>query len=225
MEEQVINLSDILIAVKRRWKMIVGITLGATIISAVISFFLITPKYEASTKLFIGKQQGENENYNYSDVNMYQNLLGTYSQAIQTKDLVQKAIDDSGYNYKVENVIANMTVATVSGTQIMQVKYKDNDPAIAQKLLDQITDEFIDLSGELVPNGNVKIIETAKLPTSPVSPNKKMNIAIAFLLGLMVSLGLVFLLEYLDNTYKNKEQLEKELDIPVLGLIPDVDIL
>ena len=51
-----------------------------------------------------------------------------------------------------------------------------------------------------------------------------MNIAIAFLLGLMVSLGLVFLLEYLDNTYKNKEQLEKELDIPVLGVIPDVDI-
>ena len=58
-----------------------------------------------------------------------------------------------------------------------------------------------------------------------VSPNKKMNIAIAFLLGLMVSLGLVFLLEYLDNTYKNKEQLEKELDIPVIGVIPDVDIL
>ena len=52
-----------------------------------------------------------------------------------------------------------------------------------------------------------------------------MNIAIAFLLGLIVSLGLVLLLEYLDNTYKNKEQLEKELDIPVLGEIPDVDIL
>ena len=52
-----------------------------------------------------------------------------------------------------------------------------------------------------------------------------MNIAIAFLLGLMVSVGLVFLLEYLDNTYKNREQLEKELDIPVLGAIPDVDIL
>ena len=52
-----------------------------------------------------------------------------------------------------------------------------------------------------------------------------MNIAIAFLLGLMVSVGLVFLLEYLDNTYKNKEQLEKDLGIPVLGAIPDVENL
>ena len=39
----------------------------------------------------------------------------------------------------------------------------------------------------------------------------------------MVSVGLVFLLEYLDNTYKNKDQLEKELGIPVLGAIPDIE--
>ena len=61
------------------------------------------------------------------------------------------------------------------------------------------------------------------MPEKPVSPNKKMNIAIAFLLGLMVSVGLVFLLEYLDNTYKTKEQLEKELELPVLGVIPTLD--
>lgn len=218
--EETINLSDILMAIKRRWKMIVGITLGATIISVVISFFLLTPKYEANTKLFIGKQQGEDENYNYNDVTMYQNLLGTYAQVIQTKDLVQKAIEKSGYNYKAENVIADMSVTTVTGTQTMEVKYKNTNPAIAQKLLNQITDEFISLSHELVPNGSVKIIETAKLPVAAISPNKKMNIVIAFILGFMISMGLVFLLEYLDNTIKTKEQLENELDIPVVGIIP-----
>ena len=50
-----------------------------------------------------------------------------------------------------------------------------------------------------------------------------MNIAIAFLLGLMVSVGLVFLLEYIDNTFKSKENLEKELGIPVIGLIPSFE--
>ena len=44
-----------------------------------------------------------------------------------------------------------------------------------------------------------------------------MNIAIALLLGLIVSIGLAFLLEFLDNTFKTKEQLERELDIPVIG--------
>ena len=51
-----------------------------------------------------------------------------------------------------------------------------------------------------------------------------MNIVIAFLLGLMVSVGIVFLLEYLDNTYKNKDQLERDLDIPVIGIIPDTNL-
>ena len=62
-----------------------------------------------------------------------------------------------------------------------------------------------------------------KVPENPVSPNKKLNIAIAFLLGLMVSVGLSFLLEFLDNTYKNKEQLEKDLEIPVIGAIPKIE--
>ena len=83
--------------------------------------------------------------------------------------------------------------------------------------------EFVILSKELVPNGNVRVIEAVQLPENPVAPNKTMNVAIAFLLGLMVSVGLVFLIEYLDNTFKNKENLERELNIPVIGVIPLVD--
>ena len=123
------------------------------------------------------------------------------------------------------NVIGALTVTPVTDTQILQINYKSKNPKEAQDVLKSVTQEFITTSKELVPNGNVKIIEEVQLPENPVSPNKKMNIAIAFLLGLMVSVGLVFLLEYLDNTYKNKEQLEKELDIPVLGAIPDVDMV
>ena len=89
----------------------------------------------------------------------------------------------------------------------------------------RLSNEFIKISKELVPNGNVRVIEEVELPEEPVSPNKVRNIAIAFLLGLMGSVGLVFLIEYLDNTYKNKDQLEKNLGIPVLGAIPDVDMV
>jgi len=48
-----------------------------------------------------------------------------------------------------------------------------------------------------------------------------MNIGIAFLLGLMISVGLAFLLEFMDNTFKTKEQLQEILGIPVIGTIPD----
>ena len=224
MEEQVISISEIFEAIKKRWIIIVAITLTATIISGIISFFVIDPVYEASTKVFVGKEENDNAAYNSSEINMYQQLLQTYAQAIKTKDLVNRAISGLKYDgLEARNVVESLTVNPISNTQILQIKYQSKDPNEAKDVLKSVTDEFIVTAKELVPNGNVRIIEEVELPQNPVSPNKKMNIAIAFLLGLMVSVGLVFLLEYLDNTYKNKDQLEKDLGIPVLGAIPDVE--
>ena len=224
MEEQVISISEIFEAIKKRWTIIVAITLTATIISGVISFFVIDPVYEASTKVFIGKEESDDAAYNSSDINMYQQLLQTYAQAIKTKDLVNRAISGLSYDeLEASSVVDALTVNPISSTQILEIKYKSKDAEEAKDVLKGITDEFIVTAKELVPNGNVRVIEEVELPENPVSPNKKMNIAIAFLLGLMVSVGLVFLLEYLDNTYKNKDQLEKELGIPVLGAIPDIE--
>ena len=224
MEEQVISISEIFEAIKKRWIIIVAITLTATIISGIISFFVIDPVYEASTKVFVGKEENDNAAYNSSEINMYQQLLQTYAQAIKTKDLVNRAISGLKYDgLEARNVVESLTVNPISNTQILQIKYQSKDPNEAKDVLKSVTDEFIVTAKELVPNGNVRVIEEVELPQNPVSPNKKMNIAIAFLLGLMVSVGLVFLLEYLDNTYKNKDQLEKELGIPVLGAIPDIE--
>ena len=224
MEEQVISISEIIDAVKKRWKIIALTTVLATVVSGIFSFFVISPTYEASTKIFIGKEGAESEGYNSSDVSMYQNLIKTYSELIKTKDLVNKAIDNSQYDLSVNNVLNGITVNTLTGTQILQISYQSKSPSIAKNILESITNEFITKAEELVPNGNVKILESVELPKNPVAPNQTMNIAIAFILGMMVGFGIVFLLEYLDNTYKNKEQLEKDLDIPVLGVIPMSDL-
>ena len=220
MEEQVISISEIIDAVKKRWKIIALCTLIATFVSGIFTFFIIAPTYEASTKVFIGKEESSVENYNYNDITMYQKLLKTYSELIKTKDLINRSITNSEYELDVEDVLNNVSVTTVADTQMIQIAYKSTSPNIAKNMLENITNEFITTAQELVPNGNVRVLETVELPEEPVAPNKKMNIAIAFILGMMVGLGIVFLLEYLDNTYKNKEQLEKDLDIPVLGVIP-----
>jgi len=210
MEEQVISISEIFEALKKRW----------ILISGILSFFVIKPTYETSTKVFIGKEESNLEGYNSNDIQMYQKLLQTYAETIKTNEVVQAAINNTGADLTVSAVKGALTVTPISDTQILQIKYQNNDSEVTKEILENITNKFIVLSKELVPNGNVRVIEAVQLPEDPVVPNKKMNIAIAFLLGLMVSVGLVFLLEYLDNTLKNKENLERELDIPVLRAIP-----
>lgn len=222
MEEQEIRLDELFEALKKRWLMIATITLVATLIAAAVSFFVIKPEYEASTKVFIGKDEGENQAYSQNDVLMYQKLMKTYSEAIKTKDLINRSLDNVDIDITAENVLANLTVTSVTDTQILKIQYKSKSPQEAKAIIEEVTDEFIKTSKDLVPNGNIQIIEKVQLPEKPISPNKKMNIAIAFLLGLMVSVGLTFLLEFLDNTFKTKDQLERQLDIPVIGVIPTV---
>lgn len=223
MEEQVISISEIFEALKKRWTLIVSITLVATLISGVLSFFVIKPTYETSTKVFIGKEETNLEGYNSSDIQMYKQLLQTYAEMIKTNEVAQAAINNTNSDLTVKDVKGSLTVTPITDTQILQIKYQNKNPEVAKSILENITNEFVVLAKELVPNGNVRIIEAVQLPEHPVAPNKTMNVAIAFLLGLMVSVGLVFLIEYLDNTFKNKEQLERELDIPVVGIIPDVE--
>lgn len=225
MNEEGIRIEDIVDMLIKRWKMIFLITLIVTIFSAIISFFIISPKYEASTKLFIGKENNqikfEDQTYNYNDIEMYQKLLKTYAEVIQTNDLVKKAVDVESLGLKSKDILKKLEVNPTVETQILEIKYKNKDRLLARDILDSITTEFIKKSAELIPNGNVKIIESVKIPEDSISPNKIVNIVIAFIIGLMLSIGLSFLLEFIDNTFKNKEEMEKVLGLPVLGVIPD----
>lgn len=223
-KKQTINVSEIFEMIKRRWIFIVIVTVISTVTTGVLSFYVIEPKYETSSKVFIGKEENNEDGYNSSDIQMYQKLLKTYSEAIQTTDLIERALKESDYKLNIEDVLDSLTVLALADTQILEISYESKDPEEAEDTLSKIVVEFINTSKELVPNGSVTIIQKVRLPQNPVSPNKTMNIAIAFVLGLMASIGIVILMEYMNNTFKNKDEIEKELNVPVVGVIPQEEL-
>lgn len=218
--EEVISIGEVLQSLKKRWKLIFICTMAVTILVTAFTLFFIKPKYESTTKLFIGKEQGVEQVYNNSDVQMYQQLLKTYAEVIKTRDIAKAAIEKENLELKEKELLANLSVATLAETQILQIKYESSNPEEALKVIQGVKAEFMKTAVELVPNGNIQVLEEEEFPEKPVSPNKKMNIIIGLLLGLMIGIGLAFLLEFLDSSFKTKEQLERELDIPVIGVIP-----
>lgn len=224
MDKEIIKVEDIVDIIIKKWKLIFVITFITTILTAIVSYFIIPPKYEASTKIFIGKElnaKGEQQNYDTNDVQMYQKLIKTYGEIIQTKDLIERAIISDNLNVKADNILNSLSVSPKTDTQILNISYINKDKILAKDVVNSVTNEFIRSSKELIPNGNVKIIESVKLPESQISPNKKMNIGVGFLAGLLGSMALSLLLEFMDNTFKTKEQMEEILGLPVLGTIPD----
>ena len=162
----------------------------------------------------------QEEKYNNSDVQMYQQLIKTYSETIKTKDLVGNAIKNVNTIKTTGQVLGNITVTPIANTQILQIKYKDDNGKEAKEILSAITNEFINTSKTLVANGNVKVIESVEEPKSPVTPKKFLNISMGIAIGLLTGLGISILLETMDRTFKDREEIEKLVGIPVIGVIP-----
>lgn len=76
---------------------------------------------------------------------------------------------------------------------------------------------------EDMKTGNIRIIDRAEVPKTPVLPRKRLNIILAFLLSLMMGTFLAFILEFFDNTIKIPEDIKNHLDIPFLGAIPTIE--
>lgn len=226
MGDNYITIEDFLKILKKRIKLILIMIILFTAASIILSFYIIKPKYEASTKFFIGKESiGEDQSYSQNDVIMYQNLMKTYSEIIKTPDILATSIDKSRLDLEVDDVLGKLNVLAIADTQILEVSYRSVDTDEAKKIINSLTNEFINISKELVPNGNIKVLQKVRITENPVTPNKKINIAIGLLSGIIFGIILAFILEVLDKTVSSKEELEDDIDLPVIGVLPLTDIL
>ncbi|NMM65103.1 capsular biosynthesis protein [Clostridium sp. P21] len=221
-EEMTLDLRDFFYIVRKRIKLILLITLGCTLVSGILSFFVIKPTYEAGATIIVGKPQAsEKNNTQYNDVMMYQNLVKTYAQIAQSNRVAEKSADKLNGSIKPEKLKKMIKITTQQGTQILEIKAQNKDAKEAVSIVKAVSSTFIDESKKVFPTGgDIQIMDEPKFPEAPVKPKKALNLAIAFFLGLVVSVGLSFVLEYMDSTIKSEDDIEKYLDIPVIGIIP-----
>ena len=71
---------------------------------------------------------------------------------------------------------------------------------------------------------NIRVIEKAETPRRPVSPKKARSYQVAVILGLLVGIGLALGFEHMDNTFKTPEDVREQLQLPFLGMVPDVGL-
>ena len=227
------DISEVLGGIKDKWKNIVLIVLFFLLISSIYNIFFINKEYEANVKIFIGKQKFKNitETYNNEEINLYQRLITTYSEVIKSKKLINESIKGSKMNYlqdKYKNInydllMKNLTINPIANTQIIEIKYKSLNPQQSYDLLYSITENLISYSKELYPNVNITILEQVHVNLKPLMSKKLTIIGLGLMLGLIVGIGGIIGVMYLNNTYKNQKSLEEEIGLTVIGVIPKID--
>lgn len=227
------DILEVFIEIKDKWKNIVLIVLSFLLISSIYNIFFINKEYESNVKIFIGKQKFKNitETYNNEEINLYQRLITTYSEVIKSKKLINESIKGSKMNYlqdKYKNInydllMENLTVNPIANTQIIEIKYKSLNPQQSYDLLYSITENLISYSKELYPNVNITVLEQVHVNLNQLMNKKLTIIGLGLILGLIVGIGGIIGVMYLNNTYKNQKSLEEEIGLTVIGVIPKID--
>ena len=175
-ENEVIDLTEILSAVRQHLLELIFVTLAAALVGFTASKFLMTPKYDSSALMIVNTRQDVNANVTSDQINSATQLVSTYSIIIKSDTVLQRVIDNLGLNLTYAQLNKRVTVAAVDDTQVMKITVQSDSPEWARQVCEQIITVVPDVIKEAVEAGSVKVISNASLATEPVSPNIMKNL-------------------------------------------------
>lgn len=221
MKEETISLGELFSILKRSKWLIVSLAIIAALIAFLVSSFVISPTYEASTQVLVAPKQGENMPLDNSQIQSSVTLVNTYRVIIQSPAILEQVQENViGAPDNISNLI---TVNSEQNSQVINIKVQHTNPVLATDIANEISDVFSKEVPELMSVDNVKVLSNASVPMFPVSPNILLNTAIATVLGLMIGVAIAFLKVVLDRRIKTEQDVESILELPVLGSIPVID--
>jgi capsular exopolysaccharide synthesis family protein len=173
----------------------------------------------------------------YPEMQRLKSQLASLQQRIdsETRDIGRKALSEAEDEYqsakKKEDSLAQLLgqqKQDVVATNTNAIYYNSlkievtNMRSLLDHLVKKEKESMLSSRLEGLQTSNIKIIDQAEVPISPVFPKKKSIFIMALFLGIGGGLGLIFLLDWLDKTVKTPDQVEKLLKLPSLGFIPAV---
>ena len=175
--------------------------------------------YKSSTSIVLISEAKDNSQLTYNDVSVNQNLVSTYSEIVKSKRVLSQVINNLNLNYTYGALSNNIEVSSVTGTQIIKITVTDENSKTAMKVANEIGKVFAKEIPELYNISNVNILDTAEQPSSAYNVNITKQSAISLLAGLVLGLGVVFVMYYFDRSVKNASQIEDKLKLPVLATV------
>lgn len=208
---------------------IILVTLIAMLIGVIYSYFYIVPEYKASTTLVLAQSSPSTEintdgAITQTDVTLNSKLVSTYSEIIKSKSVLKEVVNSLNIEGLSEtNIKTSTSVQAVKDTEVIQITVKNLDPNKAAQIANKIAEVFSEKVVEIYNISNVYILDKAEPSNSPSNINHSKDIIIFAFIGIVISVGLVLVLNMLDTTIKSEQDVENIPGLLVLSSIPNYD--
>lgn len=222
--EETISLKEIFDILRKHLTSILISMFVGLALAAIVTFFVLTPKYRSQAQLIVTLPQTETTNAN--DVNMNLQMINTYKELV-TGDLVINQVKDRieseyGIDKSVQELKDSVEVTQSQNSLMFSIRATDTSSVYAANIANTTALVFQENAKDVLSVDKISIISNAEASSSPVSPNNKLNLAIGLVLGIIVGVGIAFLLELLDRTVKDNKYVTETLGFTILGTVPQM---
>ena len=221
-EEETIDLMELARLLWAHAAQIIAAAVAAALVALLVCVFVLTPKYEASINMIVNTRQDSNSSFTSDNFNTAKNLISTYAVIIKGNTVLNEVIKDLDLDMTYTELYKMVDVSSVDSTQIMKITVTDTDAARAGKIAQTIADIVPDVLVEKVDAGSCKTVSDIEINPNKAFPQTKKHVLLAGILGAVVVCGVLIVAHLLHDTIVDDEDVQKKLDLPVLGLIPEV---
>lgn len=222
MEEEIslVEIGQVLI---KRWKLLVFLPLLAATIAYGISVYTFDPEYVSTSTLIVMPftEDTGGSGIVRHDVDSTRQVVESCKELTLRHDSMQRIIGELNLPYSAGILRGKLEIDVRS--DVTSVKATDKDPQMAYLLANHVTGILMEYITGTARLQNVQMLNPAQVPSSPDNQRFNLNVAVAFVLALMISVALAFLFEHLDNTIKTADDVQKYLGVQVLGVIPEFE--
>lgn len=218
MEE--INIIDFLNNVKKKWYCLAITSILFVIGILVYTNYIKVPTYQTYTTLVLTQAQTETTNtITQNDLQINQKLVYTYSELIKSKRVLNQVIDNLKLKYTSKELSKYINVSSVENTEILKIVVTHPNAKTSADIANDIARVFSREVVNIYDINNVSIIDEANIPNEVSNDTMYRDVALAFVLGLVASTGVLFIIYYFDDTIKFTDNLEEEVKMPIIGKI------
>ncbi|MBO1214467.1 capsule biosynthesis protein CapA [Staphylococcus nepalensis] len=216
--ESTIDLTKLLGILKKNVKLIIILPLICLIISVITTLLFLDNKYQASTQVLVNQKESDSQMM-AQEVQSNIQLVNTYSEIVKSPRILDKVSKELNRKYSTSEISNMLTVSNQAESQLLNIDIESKSGNDAETIANKIAEVFSDEVPDIMNVDNVSILSTADDTAKQIAPKTMVNLIIGLIIGLLLALLIIFAKEIFDKRIKTEEDVDNELEIPVLGSI------